>query len=118
MDAQVKWTLEARPRQIERRTRTYRAAQAGWIFSIVWTRHVSAGSRTYWFKDEDQRQTARYVIRWESQPWIRLAWDSVRALSFGERGEWPDIDLDLPSGDQRERVIQYVYKRYGKWARQ
>ena len=31
-----------------------------------------------------------------------------------ERGEWPDIDLDLPSGDQRERVIQYVYQRYGK----
>ena len=30
-----------------------------------------------------------------------------------ERGEWPDIDLDLPSGDQREQVIQYVYKRYG-----
>jgi error-prone DNA polymerase len=30
-----------------------------------------------------------------------------------ERGEWPDIDLDLPSGDQRERVIQYVYRRYG-----
>ena len=31
-----------------------------------------------------------------------------------ERGEWPDIDLDLPSGDDRERVIQYVYERYGK----
>ncbi|HLX44068.1 MAG TPA: error-prone DNA polymerase, partial [Bryobacteraceae bacterium] len=31
-----------------------------------------------------------------------------------ERGEWPDIDLDLPSGDQRERVIQYVYQRYGQ----
>ena len=31
-----------------------------------------------------------------------------------ERGEWPDIDLDLPSGEQRERVIQYVYQRYGK----
>ncbi|HEX7181050.1 MAG TPA: error-prone DNA polymerase, partial [Thermoanaerobaculia bacterium] len=31
-----------------------------------------------------------------------------------ERGEWPDIDLDLPSGDQREKVIQYVYKRYGE----
>jgi error-prone DNA polymerase len=30
-----------------------------------------------------------------------------------ERGEWPDIDLDLPSGDQRERVIQHVYKTYG-----
>jgi error-prone DNA polymerase len=31
-----------------------------------------------------------------------------------ERGEWPDIDLDLPSGDQRERVIQYLYRRYGE----
>jgi error-prone DNA polymerase len=30
-----------------------------------------------------------------------------------ERGEWPDIDLDLPSGDRRERVIQHVYERYG-----
>ncbi len=30
-----------------------------------------------------------------------------------ERGEWPDIDLDLPSGDQREKVIQHVYKTYG-----
>src|SRR6202158_4546016 len=31
-----------------------------------------------------------------------------------ERGEWPDIDIDLPSGDQREQVIQYVYRRYGE----
>src|SRR5205809_4461616 len=31
-----------------------------------------------------------------------------------ERGEWPDIDLDLPSGDQRDRAIPYVYERYGQ----
>jgi len=31
-----------------------------------------------------------------------------------ERGEWPDIDMDLPSGDKRERAIQYVYQRFGK----
>ena len=31
-----------------------------------------------------------------------------------ERGEWPDIDLDLPSGDEREKVIQHVYRRYGE----
>jgi error-prone DNA polymerase len=31
-----------------------------------------------------------------------------------ERGEWPDIDLDLPSGDRREQVIQYLYERYGR----
>lgn len=31
-----------------------------------------------------------------------------------ERKAWPDIDLDLPSGDKREQVIQEVYERYGK----
>ena len=30
------------------------------------------------------------------------------------RGEWPDIDLDLPSEDKREQAIQYVYRRYGE----
>ena len=37
-----------------------------------------------------------------------------RFLSEG-RKSWPDIDLDLPSGDRRERVIQEVYRRYGRW---
>ena len=36
-----------------------------------------------------------------------------RFLSESRKG-WPDIDLDLPSGDRRERVIQEVYRRYGK----
>jgi error-prone DNA polymerase len=36
-----------------------------------------------------------------------------RFLSEGRKG-WPDIDIDLPSGDRRERVIQEVYRRYGK----
>ena len=31
-----------------------------------------------------------------------------------ERGEWPDIDIDLPSGERREEIIQYVYKKYGE----
>jgi error-prone DNA polymerase len=31
-----------------------------------------------------------------------------------ERHEWPDIDLDLPSGDRREAIVQYVYERYGR----
>jgi error-prone DNA polymerase len=31
-----------------------------------------------------------------------------------ERGEWPDIDLDLPSGDRREQVIQHMYDKYGR----
>src|SRR5262249_55391657 len=31
------------------------------------------------------------------------------------RGEWPDIDLDLPSHERRETVIQHVYRRYGRF---
>ena len=30
------------------------------------------------------------------------------------RGEWPDIDLDLPSMEKREQAIQFVYQRYGE----
>ncbi|HEX3697050.1 MAG TPA: error-prone DNA polymerase [Polyangia bacterium] len=33
------------------------------------------------------------------------------ASSMADR--MPDIDLDLPSGDKREAVIQYVYRKYG-----
>jgi error-prone DNA polymerase len=36
-----------------------------------------------------------------------------RFLAEG-RNSWPDIDLDLPSGDRRESVIQEVYRRFGK----
>ncbi len=36
-----------------------------------------------------------------------------RFLTESRKG-WPDIDLDLPSGDRRERVIQEIYRRYGK----
>ncbi|MDB6128700.1 MAG: polymerase alpha subunit, partial [Verrucomicrobia bacterium] len=28
--------------------------------------------------------------------------------------DWPDIDLDLPSMERREEVIQHVYQRYGR----
>ncbi|MBC7366871.1 MAG: error-prone DNA polymerase [Undibacterium sp.] len=47
----------------------------------------------------------------------RLLFD--RFLTDGRVGidghpSWPDIDLDLPSGDRREQVIQEVYQRYGR----
>ena len=46
----------------------------------------------------------------------RLLFD--RFLSEGRVGangnpSWPDIDLDFPSGERRESVIQEVYRRYG-----
>lgn len=32
----------------------------------------------------------------------------------GQKPSWPDIDLDLPSGERRESVIQEIYRRYGE----
>jgi len=37
-----------------------------------------------------------------------------RFLTEGRKTCWPDIDIDLPSGDRRERVIQEIYRRYGR----
>lgn len=33
----------------------------------------------------------------------------------GEDRSWPDIDLDLPSGDRRESVIQEMYRRFAPY---
>lgn len=30
------------------------------------------------------------------------------------RENWPDIDIDFPSGDHREEVIQHVFRKYGE----
>ena len=30
------------------------------------------------------------------------------------RESWPDIDIDFPSGDHREEVIQHVFRKYGE----
>ncbi len=37
-----------------------------------------------------------------------------RFLTRGRTHSWPDIDIDLPSGDRRESVLQEIYQRYGK----
>ena len=37
-----------------------------------------------------------------------------RFLTEGRKNSWPDIDIDLPSGERRERVIQEIYRRYGE----
>ncbi|HYG22044.1 MAG TPA: error-prone DNA polymerase [Verrucomicrobiae bacterium] len=37
-----------------------------------------------------------------------------RFLTEGRKSSWPDIDIDLPSGGRRERVIQEIYQRYGR----
>ena len=46
--------------------------------------------------------------------------DPIKAKLLFERflsdqhEQYPDIDIDLPSGDDREKVIQHVYQKYGE----
>ncbi len=58
-----------------------------------------------------------YVLRITAVDPIKCRLLFERFLSEGRVGadghpSWPDIDLDLPSGDLRERVIQRVYEQY------
>ena len=52
-----------------------------------------------------------YCLRITAVDAIRQKLLFERFLSEG-RNSWPDIDLDLPSGDRREAVIQGVFHRY------
>ena len=58
-----------------------------------------------------------YVLRITAVDPLKCRLLFERFLSEGRVGadghpSWPDIDLDLPSGDLRERVIQRVYEQY------
>ncbi len=54
-----------------------------------------------------------YVLEITAVDPVRMKLLFERFLSES-RGEWPDIDLDLPSGDKREQAIQHIYERYGE----
>ena len=102
-------------KQLANRISSYRTTQAGRIFSdrlghggfyrekgiMVQGRGSAANS------------TVCYVLKITAVDPIKMELLFERFLSE-QRGEMPDIDLDLPSGDQREKVIQYVYQKYGK----
>ena len=83
-------------------------------FLIVWDIVQFCKREGSWCRAEARQRTAPSVMPCRSPRSIRSKMELLfeRFLSE-ERGEWPDIDLDLPSGDQSEKVIQYVYQRYG-----
>src|SRR5690606_17035418 len=60
-----------------------------------------------------------YVLQITAVDPIREKLLFERFLSEGRVGadghpSWPDIDLDLPSGDRREKTIQEIYRHYGR----
>ena len=102
-------------RQIERELKLIEHLELEGYFLIVWdiVRHCREHGILVQGRGSAANSAVCYSLGITAVDPVRMELLFERFLSE-ERGEWPDIDLDLPSGDERERVIQYVYGRYGK----
>jgi len=104
---------ERAQRQIERELALIEKLELPGYFLIVWT-SCAFCKDTYLCRAAGRPPTVRLLLaRHHRRGPCRHGTSFERFLSE-ERGEWPDIDIDLPSGDKRERAIQYVYQRFGK----
>jgi error-prone DNA polymerase len=107
--------LERARRQIERELTLIEKLDLAGYFLIVWD--IVQFCRNHGILVQGRGSAANsavcYALRITAVDPVGMELLFERFLSE-ERGEWPDIDLDLPSGDQRERAIQYVYQRYGR----
>ena len=101
--------------QIERELRLIEKLELEGYFLIVWDIVEFCRSNNILVQGRGSAANSAvcYALGITAVDPVRMELPFERFLSE-ERGEWPDIDLDLPSGDQRERAIQYVYQRYGK----
>ena len=101
-------------RQIERELKLIEKLGLAGYFLIVWdlVRYCREQNILVQGRGSAANSAVCYSLGITAVDPIRMELLFERFLSE-ERGEWPDIDLDLPSGDERERVIQYVYQRYG-----
>jgi error-prone DNA polymerase len=102
-------------RQIERELKLIEKLELAGYFLIVWdlVRYCREENILVQGRGSAANSAVCYSLGITAVDAVSMELLFERFLSE-ERGEWPDIDLDLPSGDQRERVIQYLYKRYGE----
>lgn len=102
-------------RQLERELKLIEKLKLAGYFLIVWdmVRYCREHDILVQGRGSAANSAVCYALGITAVDPIKLDLLFERFLSE-ERGEWPDIDLDLPSGDKRERAIQYVYSRYGE----
>ena len=106
---------EKERKQIERELRLIEKLKLEGYFLIVWDiiQFCLANNILVQGRGSAANSAVCYVLGITAVDPIKSRLLFERFLSE-ERGEWPDIDLDLPSGSKRERTIQYVYERYGR----
>jgi error-prone DNA polymerase len=101
-------------RQLEHELRVIRRLDLEGYFLIVWdvVRECRARGILAQGRGSAANSLVCYALGITAIDPIRYDLLFERFLSE-ERGEWPDIDIDLPSGERREQILQYVYARYG-----
>ncbi len=106
---------ERAARQIERELRLIGKLKLAGYFLIVWdiVRYCRSQGILAQGRGSAANSAVCYALGITAVDPVAMELLFERFLSE-ERGEWPDIDLDLPSGEPRERAIQYVYERYGR----
>lgn len=106
---------EKQRKQIERELALIEELKLEGYFLIVWdiVKYCRANNILVQGRGSAANSAVCYALGITAVDPVKMELLFERFLSK-ERGEWPDIDLDLPSGAQRERAIQYVYQRYGK----
>src|SRR3974377_2001087 len=102
-------------RQIERELKLIEKLELEGYFLIVWdiVRFCREQGILVQGRGSAANSAVCYSLGITAVDPVRMELLFARFLSE-ERGEWPDIDLDLPSGDRREQVIQHVYEKYGR----
>jgi error-prone DNA polymerase len=102
-------------RQAERELRIIRQLGLAGYFLIVWdiVRYCKDNGILVQGRGSAANSVVCYALEITIVDSVGLDLLFERFLSL-ERGEWPDIDLDLPSEADRERAIQYVYRRNGE----
>lgn len=101
--------------QLERELALIEKLKLAGYFLIVWdiVRHCKEQKILVQGRGSAANSVVCYVLGITAIDPIKMDLLFERFLSQ-ERGEWPDIDLDLPSGDDREKVIQHIYNKYGE----
>src|SRR5262249_21763332 len=98
---------ERERRQIERELALIDKLKLAGYFLIVWdiVRFCRETDILAQGRGSAANSAVCYVLRITAVDPVGMDLLFERFLSE-ERGEWPDIDIDLPSGDKRERAIQ------------
>jgi error-prone DNA polymerase len=102
-------------RQVEKELALIEKLGFAGYFLIVWdvVRHCRKNDILIQGRGSAANSIVCYALKITAIDPIRMHLLFDRFLNEN-RHEWPDIDLDLPSGDKREEAIRYVYQCYGE----